>query len=383
MTFMNAISKHSSLASATRRHLARRSGVIKRGNLFALLAKAKKGDLAWTDMASGALLHGNDRIGRSGVIRLGVLSLGAVVALICGSLTCVSDAWATATPITLGTATGYGLLTGVNETTVIGGAFKLTGNLGLAAGYNVKISGANSQSGTTYYDGSGSGGQWSDSGTYTTAGSVNQSMSGAVSSAITASSNAGALAATAGLSIQGSGSTYVLSAVTNLSENVLDISSVSLTNGTFTFNDNGYTGAKYIINVTGAFSLSNVTMQLQGGATAADIIFNIEGTGQTVSITGGTTLGTILVPNSNVTVGGGGSLTGELIAGANSAGKGYTVTEQSSGYNITSFAYVPRSAKVAEPSSLALLGAGLTALAVFGQKKHGKHTGARRGLTIG
>ncbi len=276
-----------------------------------------------------------------------------------------SHAHATSTPITLGTAAGYGVLTGVNETTVIGGAFKMTGTLGLATGYNVKISGANSQTGKTYFDGSGSGGQWSDSGTYTTAGSITQSMSQAVSDAISASTSANALTATAGFGSQ-SGSTVTLNALTNLSENVLDVSSVSLTNGTITFNDNGNAGAKYIINVTGNFSLTNTNMVLTGGATAADIIWNIEGTGSSVSITGGTSYGTFLVPQSNVTVGGGGSLTGELIAGANSLGKGYTLTEQSSGYNVTSFAYVARTvSKVPEPSSIALFGTGIFAVAAF------------------
>ncbi len=295
------------------------------------------------------------------------LRLAAVAA--CAIVFGASQANATSTPITLGTAAGYGVFTGKNETTVIGGAFKLTGNLGLASGYNVQISGNNTETGRTYYDNS-NGGAWSDSGTYAEQGgsSVTQSMSQQVSDAIAASTNANALTATAGFGSQ-SGSTVTLNALTNLSENVLNVSSVSLTNGTITFNDNGNAGAKYIINVTGNFSLTNTTMVLTGGATAADIIWNIEGTGSSVSITGGTSYGTFLVPQSNITVGGGGSLTGALIAGANSLGKGYTLTEQSSGYNITSFAYVPRTvSKVPEPSSIALFGTGIFAVAAFARR---------------
>ncbi len=287
----------------------------------------------------------------------------------CFLLLAAGQAHARSTPITLGTATNYGVLTGVGETTTINGGFKLTGNLGLATGYVVKISGTNSQTGTTYYDGSGSGGQWTDTGTYTSAGSTNTSMSQPVADAIAASNNAAALAATSGLTDQGGSitSSVTINALTSLSENVLDLSSVNLTNGTITFNDNGNSGAKYIINVTGAFNLSGTTIQVAGGASASDIIFNIEGTGQSVQITGGTTLGTLLVPNSNVTIGGGGTLTGALIAGVNNAGKSYTVTEQSTGYSITSFAYTPR-ANIPEPSSIALFGAGLAALAAFRRK---------------
>ena len=62
-------------------------------------------------------------------------------------------------------------------------------------------------------------------------------------------------------------------------------------------------------------------------------------------------------------LGGGGSLTGALIAGVNNAGKSYTVTENSSGYNVTSLGYTPYTpVKTPEPSSLALFGAGFSAL---------------------
>ena len=105
------------------------------------------------------------------------------------------------------------------------------------------------------------------------------------------------------------------------------------------------------------------------GADASDIIFNIEGTdsGSTVSLTGNSSnavIGTILAPQRNVSLSGGGSLTGELIAGVNNAGKSYTVTEASSGYNITGLGYTPYSGggHVPEPSSLIIYGCGIAAL---------------------
>jgi hypothetical protein len=299
------------------------------------------------------------------------LCLAAIA--VCAVAFGASQAKATSTPITLGTAAGYGVFTGKNETMIIGGAYKLTGNLGLASGFNVQISGNNTETGRTYYD-SSNGGAWSDSGTYAEQGgaSITQSMTQQVADAVAASANAGQLAQTAGLTNQGGSitSSITINALTTLSENVLDVSNVNLTNGTITFNDNGNAGAKYIVNVVGNFSLSNTNIVLAGGATAADIIWNIEGTGSSVSITGGTAYGTFLVPQSNITIGGGGSLTGELIAGANSLGKGYTLTEQSTGYNITSFAYVPRTvSKVPEPSSIALLGTGIFAVAAFTRRR--------------
>jgi hypothetical protein len=268
----------------------------------------------------------------------------ALLAALLGLGACVRDAHATSTPITTGTAANYGLLVGVGKSDT------------------VNLSGNNAISGSAYED-SGVTTNYSGS-TAISGGLYTQSMAQAITDATTASTSANALKATSGLTDQGGSitSSVTISALTNLSENVLDISSVSLTNGTITFNDNGYTNAKFIINVSGNFSLSNVTIKTTNGASADDIIFNIEGTGKTVSITGGTTLGTILVPASNVTVGGGGSLTGELMAGFNNAGKSYTVNEQSNGYNITSLGYTPRSV-VPEPSSIALFGAGCASLA--------------------
>jgi choice-of-anchor A domain-containing protein len=300
--------------------------------------------------------------------QIGLRSLLALAVSICAV---VGAEAAHASPITLGTAANYGVVTGLGETFTVGGGFKLTGNLGLGAGYNVQISGNNSQTGTTYYDGS-NGGAWSNSGTYTSGGSVNQSMTQVMSDAVTASSAAAAATATAGLVDQGgsislSGSSVTIKALTNLSENVLDISALSLTNGTLTFDDNGHTGAKFIINVTGAFS-AGVGAVIKGinGASGADIIFNIEGTGSTVNLTGNSStslIGTILAPQRNVTLGGGGSLTGALIAGVNNAGKSYTTTESSSGYNITSLGYTPRTViNTPEPSSVAIFGAGIAVL---------------------
>jgi choice-of-anchor A domain-containing protein len=193
-------------------------------------------------------------------------------------------------------------------------------------------------------------------------------MSSIRTAAENASTSAAALTKTSGMtdqsgSISLSNSSVTINALQNASENVLDITNLSLSNSTLTLNDNGYSGAKFIINVTGTFSVTgNSSIKITGGGTGADIIFNIEGTGSTVSLTGSSSssiVGTILAPQRNVNLSGGGTLTGAVLAGL--GGTGYTVQTQTGGYNITSLGYVPR-VSTPEPSSIALFGAGVSAL---------------------
>jgi hypothetical protein len=95
-----------------------------------------------------------------------------------------------------------------------------------------------------------------------------------------------------------------------------------------------------------------------------------------VSITGNSgnqVIGTILAPSRNVTVGGGGSLAGNIIAGVNNVGKAVTLQTQSSGFNITSFTYKPSTGggggKVPEPSSILPFGSGIVLLMIVRRRK--------------
>jgi hypothetical protein len=291
--------------------------------------------------------------------------------LICVLCTALMTVRAEAGPITLGTAANYGVLVGTGQTLDLNGSLAIAGNVGVGANSSVQTSGINVISGTAYED---SGVSNVNTGlTFVTGGTVTQSMSGAISSALSASTAAAAMTATSGLVDQGgsisiSGGSVTIKALTNLSENVLYISSLSLLNGTLTFDDNGFSGAKFIIDVTGGFSVNSTgtgksVIQGINGATGADILFNIEGTGSTVSLTGNSSnaiIGTVLAPSRNVTVGGGGSLTGAIVAGVNNAGKAYTLSSSSGGYNITGLGYTPRATtgSTPEPSSIVLLATG-------------------------
>jgi len=305
----------------------------------------------------------------------------AAAGVLAAALATAQGAQAGSTPITVGTAGSYGVLVGSGDTLTLGGAFNMSGNLGVGASSTVNESNNNSISGTEYKD-SGVTTDKTSGTTSISGGTITQSMSSVISAATSASAAAKALTATSGMTDQGgsisvNGSSVTINALTNLSENVLDISALSLTNGTLTFNDNGYTGAKFIVNITGNFNVSSSgsgksIIQGINGASGSDIIFNIENAGSTVSITGNSTnalIGTILDPSSSVTLSGGGSLTGAILAGFNNAGKSYTVQDNSSGFNVTQLGYVARTTSVPEPPSIALFGAGIAAVAVFARRR--------------
>jgi hypothetical protein len=295
----------------------------------------------------------------------------------------------TITPVTLGTASTYGLVIGaatgssVAQGLTVGGAFNITGNAGIGTYGAINLSGTTNVTGSVYEDSNVSqtgNGAANISGTVAT-----QSMAQVMADAKTASTNATNDSTATKLTAYGS-SISITSSATSIAikalsagENILNISSLSLSNGTLTFDDNGFAGAKFIINITGnlsATSTGSAAAVIKGinGATSSDILFNVTGAGSTISLTGinsSTYIGTILAPAANVTIGGNGTLTGNIIQGFNNAGKAYTVTEQSSGFNLSASAYKPSTVtKTPEPSTIAIFGAGIAGLVVARRWRH-------------
>jgi hypothetical protein len=78
--------------------------------------------------------------------------------------------------------------------------------------------------------------------------------------------------------------------------NVLNLTDLVITNGTLTLD--APFGGSFVINVAGRFSLSGGSdIELEGGLTPYDVLYNIIGAGEKVSLSGGTSNG---VPNTTV-----------------------------------------------------------------------------------
>lgn len=97
---------------------------------------------------------------------------------------------------------------------------------------------------------------------------------------------------------------------------VLRLTDFILSSGTLTLT--GSANSAFIINVTGQFSLSNhAQINLAGGLTWDSVLFNVRGSGSTVTLSGQSLLqGYLMANNRTVNLSGGAGVYGEVIANA-------------------------------------------------------------------
>jgi len=211
--------------------------------------------------------------------------------------------------ITLGEAANYALLTSGGGGFSFNGPGAINGDVGIGVGGKYNFASPAVINGTMFL-GTGVTGTNSGvtiSGGIQTSATISANLTQAISDANTAATNAAALTATGTVP----GNTIVVTNPSNsvtfngsAGQNVLDVTDINLNNGNFTIN--GTSSETFIINVSGKFiDNGSASILLTGGVTAADVLFNIEGTGQDVAITGnaGTVEnGTILAPSRNISI---------------------------------------------------------------------------------
>ncbi len=201
----------------------------------------------------------------------GFLGNSRVIAILAVALALVASSRCSAQTLSLGTAGQYSVfeVAGSSGNLSVTGS-TINGNIGLGSGTSHSFTNS------------------TINGTVT-----NPAAAQASTDAINASSTASGLKATGTMS--GNQINLTNGSVTftgQAGQNVVDLSKVNLTNSTFTIS--GTSSETFIFNVSGAISLTNSYITLSGGVTANHIIFNVTGTGNSVSLTNSTDNGTFL-----------------------------------------------------------------------------------------
>ena len=192
-------------------------------------------------------------------------------------------------------------------------------NMGVANAGSLNMSGSSLINGTLSLN---TAGRLNKSGTSRVAGGVQQNtvtdgiLDQAVEDALAASQSAASLPATitSPTNVTISNPSQNITITGGTGSNVLNITSLSISNGTVTLN--APHGGSFIMNVSRSFTLSGTSrIVLAGGITASDVLYNFVGSGGSVSMSGGASVaGILLAPRrgislSNVIV------TGEIISG--------------------------------------------------------------------
>jgi hypothetical protein len=250
-----------------------------------------------------------------------------------------------ASPVSLGNASRFAALA-LNGNVAMSGGSTITGPVGVASasGFSFSQSGGNTFTSDAYiHTGSTISGVTSppaanifgpnDPATDTL-------LNNAITDANNASSQASAMTATANLDNITSNTTRTENAVGNY---VYTVGSIS--NGV-TLTISAPPGSTVIVNITGSVG-PQLNLNIAGGLTASDVLYNIPVTNpNTINLGGSNSItGILLAPTSRVTLGGGSvSVTGQVIAASVSL---------SGGADLISTAPV-----VPEPSSLSLVAIG-------------------------
>ena len=143
--------------------------------------------------------------------------------------------------------------------------------------------------------------------------------------------------------------------------NVINLNSISLNNGT-TFTFNGNANQVFVINVSGDVDLTGGSkIALSGGVTANNIIFNVLGSGHTVSVSNGASAaGTFLDLSGSISLSS--SLTGSFLSEQN--------ITLSNGATLNAQPFTPALTAAPEPSTAIVAAIGAGAFLAYGWSRH-------------
>jgi choice-of-anchor A domain-containing protein len=269
--------------------------------------------------------------------------------------------------LSLGMAAKYGVLDyNSGSTLLFNGSTEIVGDVALAQNTRFNFSRPALIVGSLYED---SGVTGTNNGIIITGGTHSRLLSQAVADANSASSTAAALPTTG--SIPG-GSVNVTSPGNSVTfngmagQNVVDLTNFSLAGGG-TFTIHGTSSETFIFNVSGNFRLPNGQILLTGGVTPDHVLFNITGSGSTVSMSSlnSDVLGTILAPSRAVNLSDG-TVVGEVISGQNISITGNTAVVQDA---FSSSPAVPEPAAYVLAGSACVFGLGAAAWRKRGRGK--------------
>ncbi|HVS25034.1 MAG TPA: PEP-CTERM sorting domain-containing protein [Gammaproteobacteria bacterium] len=143
-----------------------------------------------------------------------------------------------------------------------------------------------------------------------------------------------------------------------------------------TFVINGSADDIFVMNVTGDFDFQKSYMQLTGGITSANVLFNVTGTGTAAKITGDESefFGTLLATYRDIDIQGIGSGSGQGVGAGNAGLEGRVIGALSTDgttrlLNIYSGAEINQPASVPEPTFLLLFSSGLVGLGLWGRRR--------------